>query len=397
MKTIYKILFALPFIFCSFNGAAGEFKAGEKVKLTTLVNDDLYICAGKIRIDAKVSGDALIAGGEIAINDSIGQDLTIVGGEIEINGYIGDDLRAAGGEVTIFNDILGDAIIMGGKIKIKKGATIYGDLVIFGGKITLDGEVKSNLIIKGGKVNLNGNVGGNIEIECDELNMNGSIQGKSRLAAMKITIGENARFFGDVEYWQKNEGLEFGSSLVNAKAVYNSELKLKSKEVDPGFDLKYLGLGIMVYWILALLSGLLAIILLSLLFKKLMRRSGEGLNKKFMESFGYGVLYIIVLPILLCLTMFTVIGIPVAAALLVLYGLSIACYKIVIVVVAANWINNKYQHGWNLTRLILIAFISLIVLKFILMIPILGIVILFVATSVAFGAIIVSLIRKETV
>jgi len=84
MKTIYKILFALPFVLYSFDGAAGEFKAGDKVKITTPVNDDLYTCAGKIRIDAKISGDALIAGGEIAINDSIGQDLIIAGGEVEI-------------------------------------------------------------------------------------------------------------------------------------------------------------------------------------------------------------------------------------------------------------------------------------------------------------------------
>jgi len=143
--------------------------------------------------------------------------------------------------------------------------------------------------------------------------------------------------------------LEFGNYLVNAKAVYNPELKLKSEDVSSGseFSFKYLGLGIIAYWILWfwLLSGLLAIILLTLLFKKPLQRAGEVINNRLMESFGYGVLYIIVLPIMLCLTMFTVIGLPVAAALLVLYGLSIACYKIVIVVVAANWMNNKYQHG----------------------------------------------------
>ena len=397
LKTISKLFFALTFVFYSFDGVAGEFKAGDKVKITSTVNDDLYTCAGEILIDAKVTGDVLIAGGEIAINDSIGQDLIIAGGELEIDGYIGDDLRAVGGDVTILKSIAGDAIIMGGKIKINKGATIYGDLIIFGGKITLSGDVRTNLIIKGGEITLNGNVGGNIEIEGGELNMNGSIQGKSRLAAKNITIGDNARFSNDVEYWQKNEELDFGNSLVNARAVYNPELKLKSEDIGSDFSFKYLELGIIAYWILSLLAGLLAIFLLMLLFKKTLQRVGEALNSRLMESFGYGALYIIVLPIVLFLTMFTVIGIPVAAALLVLYCLSIACCKIVIAVVTANWMNNKFQYGWNLTRLILIAFIALIALKFILLIPILGIIVLIITMFIAFGSIIVNLIRKETV
>jgi hypothetical protein len=365
---------------------------GKDISITQTVQENLYTTGNNITINAPVYGDLVTAGGMITINDTIQNDILLAGGTAIFNGYAGDDVRCAGGKLTIKKDIKGDLVIIGGEVIIDKNATIGGNILVSGGEITLNGTVKGNFRGASAKFTLNGIIEKDLIFNGGNLLVNGTVMGKSVLSATDITLSDNAAFNDDVRYWNGNGTLDFKQALKNGKSTFDTSLKIETGHWY------YVGLMSFVALIWYLGTGILMIFLIQFLFSKTMRRASDTVLLQTMKSLGYGVLYFVGVPLAMVLAFITIIGIPIGLVLLFGYLLTMALATVITSVVAANWLNTKYDHNWGTGKMVLAAIGIFIVLKLLSVTFVIGWLVR-IASLIVFGAIVLNINwrRKEMV
>lgn len=382
MKKTFAIL--LLFICAGQHSYALKFQSGDDVTISNPVYEDLYIAGGTLVINAPVYADLIIAGGTLTINDSVSGDLIIAGGNIIINGGIGDDIRCAGGDINIKSSVAGDLVVAGGKVKTDRQSVIYGDVLAGAGTLNIYGTIKGNLSSGSGELYLDGIIEKDIDCRAEKIEIKGTISGKSKIAAQDIIIGSGAAFNNDVRYWSPEKNVNFGQSVKNGSAVYDSSLAI---ERDHWY---YLGFSVFfaAFWYLA--AAFIFIFLVQYLFGSTMKSAANRVFESTGKSFGYGVLFFLLVPLAAVILCITIIGIPLGLLVLMAYGVLALLASVISAVVIANWFNNRRNKHWKNIHISLVALLSFIVLKLVSFIPFLGWVFMFITAGIAFGSIIIT-------
>ncbi len=386
MKTII-LLFALLLPIFSI----AQFEAQEEVIVSNEQDDDIYLTGENVKINAKVNGDLVTAGASITSKDSISQDLIAAGGEIVIQGYVGDDIRTAGGSLTIDGDVGDDLVAAGGEIMISEETTVQGNLIACSGKLDIDGEIKGLAKVCGGEITLNGIIAKEATFYGGTVIINGEVRGPSKIVAETIKIGDNAKFYADVEYWSENRDVDFKNSLVKASANFNEDLARKEKKLSWGF----FGAAALGFWIFYILSAFLIILLFNALFKNWFSKAVGNLDKDLFKSLGNGVAYLIGVPLLIVVTFIIVIGIPVGLFLTTLYLFSLLFGHLVAALLISHYLNNKNEKSWNFWTIIFLALAIAIIIRLVTFIPFLGGIISFLILAVGYGALVITLLRYK--
>jgi len=385
------IQWALVTVACMFLiPSSAQMKSEDNIVIHEPVNKDLYVAGGTVTINAPVRGDLILAAGTVSINDTITQDILLAGGNINFNGYVGDDIRCAGGSITIESEVAGDVVVAGGTVTIKKGAVIHGNLIATGGELSVDGKVKGMVKSAAGKFTLNGNIDGDMDCRGGEITINGSVDGNSVLAASAIEIGSDAIFDGDVKYWNKKGTPDFKNVVNNGKATYDPSLEIKSGK------LIYLGFASVLIALWYLGSALLMIFLIQYLFDTTMKNAASTVKKESMKSLGYGLVFLIGVPIAIIITAITIVGVPVSILLAIGYIILLLLATVIVSLITAHWINSTYYHySWSSVRIALTAFGLFIFIKLASLTPVVGPLILMLVICMAFGAILLNIKWKR--
>jgi len=336
--------------------------------------DDMYIAGEKIEVIAVVKGDLVIAGGNLNVKDSIQGDLTGAGGDLSIEGYIADDVRVAGGKITIDSEIGDDLVVFGGEVVITENARINGKLICFAGDVTINGEVIEELDVRAGNVSING-----------------TIRGPSKLTGEDITIGSNAKFYKDVEYYHSDEELDFKNSLVNAKAKFNEDLG----EGNSQMSLTTLGTKSLKYWVTYILSSFLAILVLHALFRNAFSNAVDDLENSVLKSFGFGLIYLIGIPLMILLTFVIAIGIPLGLFATAVFVFSLLFGHLVAALLVVYYLRHSIQKNWGFWNITFLALICAIILRILTMIPYAGILISVVILSITYGALTLNVLHPN--
>jgi cytoskeletal protein CcmA (bactofilin family) len=369
--------------------AMGQHTADKRISITEHQPDDIYLAGNTIRINAIVEGDVVAAGRKITVTDSVQEDLIVAGADINVRGAVRDDIRAAGGRLIIDSEISDDVILAGGEVTITEDAVIHGDLINFSGNIEMNGEVKGMLKSYSGELVLNGKVGEDAYLNGGKILINGEISGASRIAAEDIEIGSNARFLRDVEYWSEDSEINFNNSLINSKATYNEDL-IPKKDPFPweGFGVVALGL-----WVFYVISAFLILVLLNWAFNDFFANTVANLDKELLNSFIYGLIYLLGMPLLIVLTFILVVGIPIGLFLLVLYIFSILFGHLVAALLMAHYLNK--DRNWNFWTIVFVSIGIAIVLRLLTLIPFLGGLVSIVVIAIAYGLFFLLYLQKR--
>ncbi len=386
MKNIIVVL-ALLFPILSF----AQFEAEEEVTVSEEQNDDVYLTGEKIKVNSKIDGDLVTAGGSITLKDSITQDLIAAGGEIMIDGYVADDIRTAGGSLTIDANVGDDLVAAGGEILISEETIVYGNLISCGGKLTIDGETKGLAKVCGGEITLNGKIAKEASFYGGTVTINGEVRGPSKIVAETIIIGENAKFYADVEYWAEDREVDFKNSLINASASFNEDLAKEEHQFSWGF----FGIAALGFWIFYILSAFLIIALFNALFKNWFSKAVTYVNKDLLKGLGYGIAYLIGVPLLILITFMIVIGIPIGLLLTVLYLFSLLFGHLVVALLIAHYLNSRNEKSWNFWTLVSLALAIAIIIRLITFLPFLGGVISFLIIAVGYGVLAITLVQHK--
>ncbi len=369
MKTLAILIIGL-FSTLSF----GQSEDKEDILINKIQQDDTYRAGETIKVNAAIQGDLVIAGGNLTVNDSVNGDLTAAGGELFLNGYIADDVRVAVGRVTIDSEIGDDLVVFGGEVILTENAVIHGNLNCFAGNIEINGKIIGNLNIKGADVLIDG-----------------TIQETSKIIGEDITIGSNAKFYKEVEYWTNDREIDFKESLINTEAQFNEDLGEEKSQ----FSLTNFGTTSLKLWVFYILSAFLVILVLHALFKNAFSNAAEGFENNWLKSFGYGLMYLIGIPLLIILALLMIIGIPLGLFITTIFIFSLLFGHLVAALLVVYYLRYRNKKNWGFWGITLLSLLCAILLRVLTMIPFAGILLSVVILSITYGALTLKVIQSK--
>ena len=369
MKNVTTLILAL-FSVLTF----GQSEERNEILIDKVQPDDIYLAGEKIEVNAAVKGDLVIAGGNLIVKDSIHGDLTGAGGEVSIEGHIVDDVRIAGGKITIDSEIGDDLVVFGGEVVITENARINGKLVCFAGDVTINGEVIEKLDVRAGDVTING-----------------TIRGPSKVVGEDITLGSNAKFYKEVEYWHSDGEISFNDALVNTQAQFNENLKEDATQLS----LTTFGTKSISSWVKYILSAFLAILVFHALFKHAFSKAVEGIEHNWLKSFGFGLVYLIGIPLLIIVALLMIIGIPLGLFATAIFIFSLFFGHFIAAILLAYYFKYKKDNNWGFWSITLLALGFALLMRLLTTIPYVGIVVSVVILSITYGALTLKVIQSK--
>lgn len=301
---------------------------------TETIDDDLFIGAESIDIAGTVTGSVFAGAGMGDIKGNIKGDLVIGIGNANISGEINGDLYLGGGDITLTNaKIDGNVIVGAGNLMIDSTSVIGGSLIAGAGNIKNSAPVGRNVVIGAGSIYLDSTVGK-----------------EARLGGGNIELGPHAAIKDNLTYTLgENE-----SSLKQAQsATIGGTVSRYTPPVDTSRDMakakqdfaRMGGMAQRGWLVISFLGSLLVGFIILKLFPKTSGEISDELSKSLTSSIGIGFLMVIaILPILLILAI-TVIGLPLAGILVLLFGLELHLAKL-----ASSYALGRFvarQFNWN--------------------------------------------------
>lgn len=239
---------------------ATVFRAGDTITVTGTVDGDVFAAGRLVRVTGTVNGD-VIAAAQI----------------VEIGGTVRGSVRAAAETVAVTGQVDRAVTLAGQSVTIAAGGRVGTDATMAAERVTVAGQVDRDVTVGGGALAVDGRIGRDLVAEVSEQPAIGSaaeIGGETRI---QVDADEPAP--------QPTAGARIAGWALGA-----------------------------LYWIAA---GLALTMLAVLLLPRAIRTIGDTLRGRLWASLGIGAFVMTGLPIALVLSAVTVIGLPVAGALLV--------------------------------------------------------------------------------
>ena len=286
------------------------FAAGDEVLIEGTVNGDAYVAGGTVEVNGTINGDLLVAGGQVTIAGTVTDHIRAVGGTIRLSGKVGKDVSAAGGTVTFLRT----------------------------------SAVNGNILVGCGSLGVTGTIGKEARIASDDADLSGSIKGNVNFAGNYLTVRQGANIGGGVmARVREKEHVQIADGTVHG----NVDVSLA--EMQP--VARIIGYSPWRFWVKIIWAvGLLLMgLLLVFLFPKLIKGIGSMITQRPGESLLWGILGLIVIPILSVLLLVTVIGIPIGLLLLTLFLWILYLSQLSLGVVLGNRLFAlEEKTGWSL-------------------------------------------------
>ena len=277
-------------------------------------NSDVYLNGNDINVDYTVVGNAFIAGKNITISAPIGGDAFIIGETVTINtnGYIYSNLFVSCNKLTI-NGIVYDLYAAAKDITIGENGYVYRDIR----------TASSN-------IDIFGTIGRNAYVGCNKIALS-SKEGTTGYSTEEDSTDLNGIVYGNLKYSSDNE--------IN---VPENSVKGEVKHSTIKTDIKATNISNII---IAALSSIVftAIIwlLLNWLSPKYVSEAKELLTTKIGTVIGFGLLGLILLPIISIILLIIPVTTKFAAVLIGLYILSIAISTSIFTLAISEFISNK--------------------------------------------------------
>ncbi|WP_436923333.1 hypothetical protein [Halosimplex amylolyticum] len=249
----------------------------------------LSVMPGVAAAATRTGGTVVVADGE-----TIEGDLQAFGGSIVVRGTVEGDLQAVGGTVVVEGTVDGNVQATGGTVQIL--GTVGGDVAASGGTLSVGDDARIN---------------GSLEAGAGSIAVDGTIVGDVRLGGGSIVLGDTARIAGDLEY-------EGDLTRADGATVDGTVTEREGLNVGSDADFTIPGAVLTVYGMVVTL--LVGAVLLAL-FPVTSSAIAERATRDPLRTGGIGLLTVVAVPIVLVAVAVTIVGIPLALAGGLAFGL----------------------------------------------------------------------------
>ena len=313
--------------------------ADESLKLEKNLFGTAFSVGNTVDISSKIDGISFVAGN--TINDSSESDY----------------LFEAGNFVNVKDIITKDAFIAGNQVVIDSN------------------NIERDAYVVGSSVSISGNIGRNLYIGASTVTINGKIKGDLVIDAEDIKISDTTVIEGTLKYTRSARiDIENGADISKKEVTKEKEQKSNNiGDIAVDFFTSYGNI---------LVLGLLLMLLMRKVFDKIDAEKLEASNV--IKTMGIGFLTLIIIPLVSILAFVTGIGLATGFIMLILYGISIYASSIITSYYFGKKIlNSKIDNDYTLFAL------SLLILKLVMLVPVIGGFISFLSLLFGLGMIIV--------
>lgn len=374
MKTKYILTVFIMVFFSVLNLFSIQLKHSDNAIIENASFDEDYIFTGKELTFTGLADDMFFAGENLIFSGKTSSSMFGIGDKIILNGDIGNNLYSAGTSIDI-NGIIDDTVFMAGEtITINKNSKINGTVFAAGRNIKILGEINGNLIIGAGNITIDGKINGDV-----------------KAFAGNIHIKENGIISGDFDYKSDTKISNNEESKITGEITFK-ELKHPRKEEFKNFKESFKIAAFVLFKLFLLLSFITGALLI-LLFPITKKLETERSTKNFWFSCLWGLIPLLIYPVIIILLIGFVITIPLAA-ILALAGLPILFLtKIFGITMFGQFLFKAFK--WNNNRRFLYFLFGLIFYSITYLIPGLGFLSMIFFSSLGWGFLLEQLFNKK--
>jgi cytoskeletal protein CcmA (bactofilin family) len=262
------------------------------------LNEDQYVTSMSAVIEGVIDGDLTIFTGNLTISGEVTGSVQVMSsGTVTITetGRIGGALRGAAVNVRLLGDVAGDVFITSGSIVLEESGVVESDLMAFGGVVRVEGNVERDVRGRMVRTVVTGDIGGDIDV-----------------ATQKFEVGPTAEISGDILYRSPSEG-----SISPDANITGTVTRLPSQS-----NFVY-GLILSLANVVGVLAFLVAGIVILLLVRGTGSRATGSIITNPIRSLLYGIVAVIVTPVLIVFLGATLVGLPIAVMLVMLLVASV--------------------------------------------------------------------------
>jgi cytoskeletal protein CcmA (bactofilin family) len=342
----------------------------------TSADEVVAVRAGEI-----YKGDFFGLGDSIEISGIVEGDVYLLGSQIMIDGIVQGDVIAIGGSVDVAGKVMGNVRILAGQVTIGGEVTRNTTLIAANAQMPFSGDVGGNVIILAGNSDLAATIGGNAMAVASNLRVSSNIQKNLEVYVGQMRITSKARIHGDLSYRSNEVASIDPSARVFGKIVYHPSLfhNMLDMPILRGVIIGSKIAGILMNFLYTFVIGIIFI----RMFPRKLESTLHTLQEKPVKSLGFGLVLLILLPLVSLLLLMTVLGAPFALTLIALNIISFYTAKVFSILWASNWLFSKI--GWKRNKIPTLAF-GQVIYYILTTIPFLGFFIAFFSMLFGLGA-----------
>lgn len=275
---------------------AAEFRGDKRVLIPkeATISGSLFVAGESVEVAGTVNGDLFCAGQHVTITGTVTGDVICAGQSVLINGSVEQDVRVAGQTVSFEGPVLKNVTVFGQHVDVRPRSNIFGEVFSFAQNLTVGGHVYKDLSGGAQLAAIDGRIDGDVKLKTESLQVGpqasvaGNLSYEStetatipQTASLAGTLtrteptNKNAREWHTVSNVQRKSGGSLAGVII--KIIFYSLLGLALVAVAPAFS----------------------------------ERTLANADRERLRSFGFGIASFIVIPLLLVLSVITIIGIPV--------------------------------------------------------------------------------------
>ncbi len=363
MKRITLFLFLiLVFFGLTAPAHAFEIREGDENKTVivakdTVVKGSLVAAASSVVIDGTITGDLYCVGQTIIVRGTVAGDVLCVGQSLDVSGTVGGNIRSIGQLLTISAPVKRNVVVAGQTITVLPEAAVTGELMAAGQTIRLNNFI-------GGDVNA---------------------------AAESVLLGEKTHIAGNFTYTSPTAASEATGAAITGKVSHivpkKEELRPERIQMPKAKPWQTRAAGSVIFYCIV---GALVVLFAK---DKLTRIKEQMLARPWFDGL-VGFLTMILAPIAIMMVAITIIGIPVAIILGIIFAVMIVLSRVYVAVIVGDKMLGAI--GKTKSGLFLQMIIGVISIELLAAVPVIGLLVTSIATLWALGGIIMNFGKRKT-
>lgn len=357
-------LLVVVFLLLTYSTAlATQFRTGSVIAVRGVeVLDDIIAVGGDLSFDSHILGDVIAAGRTINLGDSAVVDNSFMGfaQKVDVNGRVINSARVFAQDFSLRGHVERNVMGFAQSILIDTHAWVEKDVNFACAQMIVRGRIGGNLDGSAGTITISGQIDGDVKIEGE-----------------KIVVLQGAIIGGALKYRSKDEAkIEEGVQILGGVERLTED---KDDKKDSGYSMASFFWD--AWWYLSALA--LGIVLI-VLFRGFMNDVAVAIYGSQLKSLGLGLLFLICLPLAAVALVLTLVGIPLAVLVGLLWGLLLCLSDIFVGLALGEWLRGRLKRAANQSPIMSLA-LGLLIITVLAKLPFVGMWVGIIVAALAMG------------
>ncbi len=355
------------------------------IVLATDDEQDIKAAGAKIRIISENATNIYAAGARVTIEGKAKQDIWVAGALLDIDIETAGDLHAAGSRISVKGKVAGKARLAGADLKIDAEIGEILNAAAASIEISENAKLPANTSLAGALIEFHGAAKDNLSLYADEVVFSGQASGTVTIEGRNVQLDDTARIKGNLIIRSSEEAVISPNAIVVGEFTQTG---LEDSEFFKEHDDKFDGRGF--FLILSTSIFLLGLILV-IFARSFVEQGITTLRAQPGRSILLGLAVFFGIPLFVIASMFTILGIPIGVATLLLLPFLFILGFTTTTLGVSDWLLNRHNQPKKTGQRLLLLAAGVVLLVIIGFIPFLGGLLLSLALLFGLGVIAVTI------